>query len=142
MNNEAPKKHNKEWLWTVAPKARPGDLLLMYRAGSKSQAKEWGADEDLLQSIANIFIVKSYPRADKEFGFEAEVAQVALLPNPLRLSQMRADRVLKSASFIRKFLIGRNNVTPYWYRIYDLILQLNPYRELQKKLKAYRPVVI
>jgi hypothetical protein len=140
--DEAPKKHNKECLWTVAPKTRPGDLLLMYRAGRKSQAKECGVDEDLLQSIANVFIVRSYPRRDEEFGFEAEVAQIALLPNPLRLDQMRVDRVLKSAPFIRKFMIGRNNVTPYWYRIYDLILQLNPYRKVQKALKAYRPEVI
>jgi hypothetical protein len=33
-------------------------------------------------------------------------------------------------------------VTPYWYRIYDLILQLNPNRKVQKALKAFRPEVI
>jgi len=55
---------------------------------------------------------------------------------------MRNDRILKSAPFIRKNMIGRNNVTPYWYRLYDLIIELNPYKEIRKALLPYRAELI
>lgn len=140
--DETPRIHKKDWEWTVSGKARPGDLLLMYRAGKKHEARQYGIDEDLLQSIANIFVVKSFPRPDKKWGYEADVSQVALLQNPLRLEQMRSDRILKFAPFVKKSMIGRNDATPYWYRIYDLILQLNPDKKLRGSLKPYRPEAI
>lgn len=132
----------KGWTWTVSGRARPGDLMLMYRAGTKQQARQWGVDEDLLQSIANIFVVKSFPKPEKHFKHEADVAQVTLLKNPLRLEQMRNDRVLKSSPFVRKDMIGRNNVTPYWYRLYDLIVELNPYKDVRRSLLPFRPELI
>ena len=140
--DEAPYVHKKEWEWTVAAKARPGDLLLMYRAGTKHEAREYEVRGDLLQSIANVFIIKSFPTPDEYWGFSADVSQVALLDNPLRLEQMRQDRILKSAPFVKKSMFGRNRVTPYWYRIYDLILQLNPYENVRNALKPYRPDLI
>lgn len=105
----------------VAPRARPGDLVLMYRAGTASEAKKWNADPGLLQSIANIFIVKVRPVRDKRWGYQAEVAQVALLENPLRLEQMKVDRVLRGAPFVRMKMRGRRDVTPSWYRLHGMI---------------------
>jgi hypothetical protein len=135
-------RRKKGWEWTVSGKARPGDLLLMYRAGTIYEARKYGVEEDLLQSIANIFVVKSFPKPDKRWKFMAEVAQVALLQNPLYLDKMRSDRILQSAPFVLKQLVGRNNVTPYWYRLYDLILELNPYRDVRKALQDFRPELI
>lgn len=137
--DEIPKRRTKGWTWSVAPGARPGDLSLMYRAGNKSDAKRHGVNEDLLQSIANICIVKSFPKKRKKFGHGAEVVQLAILKNPLRLEQMRKDKILKSAPFVLKNMFGRNNVTPYWYRFYDLIIKLNPYKDIQNALKPYQP---
>lgn len=140
--DEIPKRKTKSWTWTVAPGARPGDLLLMYRAGRVSDARLHEVSEDLLQSISNICVVKSFPLRNKDFGYGAEVAQVAILKNPLRLEQMRKDKVLKSAPFVLRNLFGRSNVTPYWYRLHDLMLKLNPYKDIDKSLKPYSPELL
>lgn len=135
------KRQSRDNYWSVAPGARPGDLVLMYRAGTKSDAKRFESDDELLQSITNVFLVKSYPKRDQKNESQAysEVVQVAKLSNPLRFEHMKADRVLKSAPFVRVKMFGRNNVTPYWYRLYDLVLKLNPNAVTRKALKPFSP---
>lgn len=128
-----------EWGWTVAGAARPGDLVLMYRAGKKAQARADGADADLLQSITEVCEVRSLPRPNRNWRWEADVRLVARLRNPLRLGQLRADPVLKSAPWVRGSLQGRPEVTAYWWRLYELIVQLNPELRRDKKLQDFRP---
>jgi hypothetical protein len=137
--DEAPRRVNKSFSWSVSGRARPGDIVLMYRAGSRASARKYGADEDLLQSIANIYMVRSFPKRHKRFNFMASVTNVALLEYPLRLEQMRKDRVLRQSPFVRRSLIGRNNVTSYWYRFYNLILQLNTNRAIRNALLKFHP---
>ena len=137
--DDTPRRVDKSWTWTVSKRARPGDLLLMYRAGSKAGARKYGSDENLLQSIANVFRVKSFPNVKTRWGCEAVVTQVAILKNPLRLEHMQVDRVLKHSPFIRRSMLGRNNVTPYWYRLYDMILRLNSDRQTRLALAPFAP---
>jgi hypothetical protein len=137
-----PRCRKKDWHWTVSGKARPGDLVLMYRAGEKREARFYEVDENLLQSIRNIFVVKSVPKPARKWRYSAEVAQITKLENPLRFEMMRQDPILKAAPFISAQMQGQPNLTPYWYRIYDLILQLNPYRNVRKALRPFRPEVI
>ena len=134
-----PRRTNDCWQWTVSGRARPGDILLMYRAGSKASAQKYEVDQGLLQSIANVFMVKSFPRPDKRWGYMAAVTQVALLTYPLRLQQMQTDRVLRNSPFVRRRMIGRSNATSYWYRLYDLILQLNPDRRTRVAFSRFAP---
>lgn len=110
----------------------------MYRAGSRAEARKEGADEDLLQSIANVYQVVSVPTGDRVFGSMACVRQVALLKNPLRLEHLRRDPILSQAPFVRS-VQGRKNVTMYWHRLYDLILQLNRDKETLKRLQQFAP---
>jgi hypothetical protein len=137
--DDTPRRTNKSWTWTVSGRARPGDLLLMYRAGSKANAQRYGSDEDRLQSIANIFIVKSFPKRERRWGFQAAVTQVSILNHPLRLEHMRSDRVLQYSPFVRRSMLGRTNVTAYWYRIYKLISDLNPDRQTRVALFRFSP---
>ncbi|HAM51132.1 MAG TPA: hypothetical protein DCP92_10755 [Nitrospiraceae bacterium] len=137
--DEIPRRRTQGWTWSVAPGSRPGDLLLMYRAGLVRDARLYEVNEELLQSISHICVIKSFPMRRKDFGYGAEVAQLVILKNPLRLEQMKNDRVLKSAPFVLRNLFGRSNVTPYWYRLYDLVMKLNPYKDIEKSLKPYSP---
>jgi len=111
----------------------------MYRAGTKTEARKNEVDEDLLHSIANVFEVKSRPKPDRRWGREAEVRQVALLEHPLTYERMKVDSILRSAPVVRRSMLGRSNVTPYWYRFYDLILQLNRDAKTRRSLARYDP---
>ena len=137
--DNAPRRANKRYSWTVSTRARPGDIVLMYRAGSRAAARRYDADEHVLQSIANIFMVKSFPKPHKRWGFMAVVTHVALLRNPLRLQHLRADRILRDSPFVRRSMRGRSNVTPYWYRLYNLILQLNTDKVIRNALQKFHP---
>jgi hypothetical protein len=135
----APRRAKKDFSWTVSARARPGDIVLMYRAGSRADARKYGADESVLQSIANVFMVKSFPKPEKRFGYKAIVTQIASLNNPLRLEHMWSDHVLQVSPFVRMNMLGRTNATPYWYRLYQLILQLNPDRKTRLALSPFSP---
>jgi hypothetical protein len=138
--DDAPFRKDANFKWTVSGRARPGDLVLMYRAGTKSEARKWDADPDRLQSIANIFVVKARPDRDKRWGYQALVTRIALLKNPLHLDQMRTDRVLRHSPFVRASMLGRHDVTSYWFRLYSLITKLNP--SIARKLQPFSPSLI
>ena len=135
--NWAPKRESNDWWWTVAPSARPGDLLLMYRAGTNTEAKKYGADPSVLQSITNVLMVRSTPRRHPRWGWRSNVTRVANLVEPLRYHQLKSDRVLQKAHFIRRQMLGRSNATAYWYRIHDLILKQN--HSLKRALRPFAP---
>lgn len=137
--DEAPRRRKNEWSWTVHGRARPGDLVLMWRAGTPSEARRYEVDPDLLQSFANIYEVTSLPRRDRKWGWTANVRQIALLQKPLRLGALRADPILRETSWMKGNLQGRKDVTPYWWRFYDLVVRLNPALKNDEKLKRYRP---
>jgi len=137
--DSAPFRKKPYEVWTVSPSARPGDILLMYRAGSNTEAKKYDVDSDLLQSIANVFMVKSKPRREPRWGYQSEVIQIASLRYPLRLEQIRRDRILQHTPFVRRSMLGRTNVTSYWHRIFDLIVKLNPDRQTHKRLAPFAP---
>ena len=110
--------------------------MLMWRAGTKTEAKRWDAEEDLLHSIANIYEVTTEPRYDRSRKWQASVRQVARLNQPLRLEALRADRILRDTPWMRASLQGRWDLTPYWWRFYELILRLNP--ELKRNRRFLR----
>jgi mRNA interferase RelE/StbE len=94
--DEAPRRRKTRWEWTVAPRARPRDIVLLYRSGAKASARHYGVDESLLQSVANIYEVTSLPQSEKKWGQFAYVRQLALLREPLRLEHLREDMYLKA----------------------------------------------
>ena len=131
--NDAPMRRNTQFALTASARARPNDIVLMYRSGTKREARRYEVDEALLQSITNIYEVTSLPERDKKWGRSAYVRQVRLLREPLRLEHLREDIYLKNAGWVRARLQGRPEVTAHWWRLLQLILQMNP--ELRKDKK-------
>ncbi len=134
--DQTPYRRRNQMQWTVSGRARPGDLVLMWRAGTMAEAKKYKADEDLLHSFANIFEVTTRPRRDRKWGWQANVRQLALLRNPLPLGALRADRILSRTPWMKFDLRGRWDVTPYWWRLSELIARLNPELKKNKRFQA------
>ena len=135
--DDAPKRRKRQWDWTVSHRARPKDIVLMYRSGTKSEARRHGADEKLLQSIANIYEVTSMPKKEKKWRRWAYVRQLTSLREPLRLQHLKQNMFLKNAGWVRAQLQGRPEVTAQWWRLLQLILEMNPeLRKNRKFLKA------
>lgn len=132
----APSMKRNRWSWSVSGRARPGDLVLMWRAGTKAGARRENVDEDLLHSFANIFEVTTRPWRDRRWGWQANVRQLALLRNPLRLGALRADRILSRTPWMKFSLQGRWDVTPYWWRLSELIARLNPELKKNQRFQA------
>jgi hypothetical protein len=132
----APARAKRDWEWTVSNRARPGDIVLMYRSGTRADARREEVDETRLQSIANIFEVKSIPRADKDWGRSAQVGQLARLREPLRLQHLKEDMFLKNVGWMRARLQGRPEVTAHWWRLQQLILQMNPALRKNRKFMS------
>lgn len=125
--------------WTVPYRSKPGDILLMWRAGTPGTARRYGVDHNRLQSLANIFEVTSFPTEDKNWRRKAYVRQIAFLDNPLRLDQLRSDPVLQNAPFVRASMQGQPDLTPYWWRIHHLLLDLNPKLKNDKRFAQLDP---
>jgi hypothetical protein len=137
--DEMPKSWKRYWTWTVPYRAKPGDILLMWRAGTPSEARRYDVDPDLLHSFANIFEVTSFPKEDKNWRRMAYVRQIAKIENPLYLGQIRSDPVLRKSSWVRASMQGQPDLTPYWWRIYHLLLDLNPKLKRDKKFIQLDP---
>ena len=130
----------EDWTWTVSPRAKKGDILLLWRAGSKSAANRWEVPLDRLQSFANVVEVVSAPRK-KRGGFirSAQVRRIANLGNPLRWGALRSDSVLRASPFVRAQMQGQWDVTGYWWRLHSLLVQLNPSLKANRRFKAFDP---
>jgi len=124
--DDVPRRHRRKYWFSVSARARPGDLLLLYRCGTRGLAKRHEVDETLLQSIANIYEITSFPEPHRKWKRGAYVRQLALLEEPLRLEHMRDDPYLKNAPWVKANLQGRPEVTTHWWRLRQLILQMNP----------------
>ena len=138
--DEIPYNFTKDWTWTVSPRAKKGDLLLLWRAGSRSKGRHWDVSTDLLQSFANIAEIVSTPRKkNSEFIRAAEIRRVATLENPLRWGALRADPVLRMAPFIRAQMQGQWDVTGYWWRLHSLLVQLNTSLKKERRFQKFDP---
>jgi hypothetical protein len=135
-----PRHATKSRTWTVAPRAKVGDLLLLWRAGKKSVAREYGVPEDLLQSFTDVVQVASAPKK-KRNGYirSAQVRRVAKLRYPLRWGALQEDVVLKSSPFVLAQMQGQWDVTAYWWRLHTLMVKLNPTLRRDARFKAFEP---
>lgn len=84
--DDAPSRQRSTWTWTVSGRARPGDIVLMYRSGTQTEARRHDVDKSLLQSIANIYEVTSHPKRDKKWKWQAHVRQLVSLDTPFGLN--------------------------------------------------------
>lgn len=126
--------------WTVSPRAKKGDLLLMWRAGTKYAARQWEVPEDRLHAFTNIAEIVSAPRK-KRGGFirSAQVRRISSLKHPLQWGALRSDAVLRSSPFVRAQMQGQWDATAYWWRLHSLLLRLNPNLKGNRRFRAFDP---
>lgn len=124
--------------WSVPGLAADGDLVLFY--STKPQA-----------CIKDIFVMTSGVRPGRgswrkdlkgrkfkrKSDTFADLRRVCRLKAPLFLEDMKGDRILSTAHFIRGNMQGRPNASEYWPYLYDRIIRRNP--SVAKKLSRYSP---
>lgn len=120
---------NRNSNWSVARQAKKGDLVLFYRASPDSY-------------LSDVFVLTnnaSHVAAGWRNGGDwmASIRRVAQLRTPLHLDEMRQHRVLKTTSFVRKNMQGRNSATDHWPLLHDLIVRRNP--KVEKVLRPFGP---
>lgn len=120
---------SKEDNWSVKETSRTGDLILFYF--KLPEAK-----------ISCIYRIVSFPkqgRAGWKSGMDyfAKIRRVAILKAPVFLEDLKQDRVLRTAGFVRGRIQGKYSVTEYWPYLYRIIVNRNP--SLKGVLQRYSP---
>jgi hypothetical protein len=128
--------------WSVPRRAHEGDLLVFYRKRPEACIK------DIFKLDGNTAYLRgtwqqhvrhynTNPIPDGQMDYRGIIRRVCLLPSPVFLEDLRRDRFLKTAGFVRGDLQGRRMVTEHWPFLCDLILQRNP--SVKKSLLRYSP---
>lgn len=104
--------------WGLSKRAHDGDLLLMYRCYPDSKI------EDIFTLAGSL----SRGKAGWRQGdcFHGQVRRISKLTTPILLKELRSDRHLRSASFVRRNMQGNLKVTEYWPELYRMIISRNP----------------
>lgn len=103
--------------WAVSPRARKGDILLMYRCHP-------------LSAITDIYRLEGIQQrkpAEWRNGdcFGAPIRRLTKLRRPISFSSMREHPMLRNASFVRGNMQGVRQVSEYWPALYQLIAGQN-----------------
>ncbi len=115
--------------WAVSPRARRGDLLLMYRCHP-------------LSAITDVYRLAGSLRRGRAGWREGEcyvgsIRRLCKLPSPIFLSDLRAHKVLATSPFVRSNMQGNLHATEYWPYLYDLILARNA--AVRSTLSRFQP---
>jgi hypothetical protein len=109
---------NNDDRWSAPPQAIKGDLLLFYRATPESFV------QDIFRVTSDIKLVRARWKSGNDTM--ASIKRVCKLPSPIHFSDMRDDRVLKHAGFVRGRMRTRYRATEYWPDLYRMIVARNP----------------
>ena len=89
--------------------------------------------------IRHIFRLDGHVRRERsrwKYG-GGPIRKIAELDAPIFFEDLKNDRILGTAGFVRGQLQGRPNATEYWPYLYEMILKRNP--SLKRKLAKYAP---
>lgn len=126
--------------WSVPSLAQKGDIVLYY------STKPDGFIGDIFRLTGPVAQDDNAtwrrelkrPRTKKR-DYQAPIRRVCKLKSPIFLEDMRSDRILCTANFVRAQMQIRENASEYWPHLYDRILRRNP--SLKAILKKYGPVI-
>ena len=116
-------------VWSAPSQANKDDLILYYFASPE-------------KCIKHIFKVTKRPKKQKAgwkpgTDYMANISRVAVLKSPIFLDDMRNDRILSTANFVRGQMQGRLNASEYWPYIHSWIIKRNP--TLKMSLRKFAP---
>ena len=79
-----------------------------------------------------------YLRADWKPGRDhfASIKRVTALESPIHLAQLKRNKILRTAGFVRAGIRGRCRVSD-WAELYDLVVSRNP--SLRRQLSVFGP---
>jgi hypothetical protein len=127
--------------WSVPSLAAEGDLILFY------STKPDACIQDIFRLTSGVRVGRAGWRKHVKEGkwtkpsdYYAEGRRVCRLASPLFLEDMRGDRILRTANFVRGSMQGRPNASEYWPYLYDRIVRRNS--AVAARLKRYAPDVI
>jgi len=113
-----------EW-WSLPSRASKDDILLFYYTHPDT-------------CIKNVFRLGGEVRPSKRWKFiGGPIHKIADLEAPIFFKDMRRDRILSTAGFVRAQIRGRRNATEYWPYLYEKIVGRNP--SIKRKLAKYAP---
>ncbi|MDH5677324.1 MAG: hypothetical protein OEZ28_01760 [Nitrospinota bacterium] len=114
-------------LWSVPSQSNKGDLILYYFTKPD-------------MCIKHIFV--STEKANKVkagwkpgYDYMANIRRIGELKSPIFLEDIRKNRALSTANFVRGQMQGRWNASEYWPYLYPLVIKRNP--SLKKPLSKY-----
>lgn len=127
--------------WSVPSLSAEGDLILFYSTKPDACVK------DIFRLTTPVRVEKAGWRKHvkggvwtKQTDYYADARRVCRLKAPLFLEDLRADRILSTANFVRGSMQGRPNASEYWPYLHDKIVRRNP--DIAARLKRYAPDII
>jgi hypothetical protein len=124
--------------WSAPAQAHKGDLILFYYTGGKNKCFKY-----IYRCEERAYFVRkaNWKKRRKEMKRKSEhrayIRRIGQLKAPVFLDDLRANRILSTAGFVRADMRGSRNATEYWPYLYKLITARNP--SLREKLKRYSP---
>jgi hypothetical protein len=109
---------DEDGVWSVARRARKGDLILFYRVLPEG-------------FVADIFLVAGQVTNYEEAGWKegkdwmAPITRVCSLASPLHYKTMQSDVRLKDSPLMRSQLQGRPKASAYWDVLLEIIVESN-----------------
>jgi hypothetical protein len=115
--------------WSAPSRAQKGDLLLFYHNRPD-------------MSIKDLFVLRGPVRRKRAgwrpgMDYMAPIRRVCRLDAPVFLEDLRRDRIVRTAGFVRKNMLGRPNATEHWPYVYDMIVRRNP--SVRRRLAKFAP---
>jgi hypothetical protein len=124
--------------WSINRRASKGDLVLFYDVGSPDRCiRQIFVLADSVQYVKIPQKRREGKHWKGETDYEALMRVVCRLKAPLFLDDLKGDRILGTAGFVRAQMIGRPNATEYWPYLYDRIVRRNP--SAKRSLAKYAP---
>lgn len=109
---------DRDECWSVASLAHKGDLILFYRTRPDACVA------DIFVLEAGVKHVDAGWKAGKDYM--GPIRRICRLKSPIFFEDLKADRILKTASSVRGQMQGRPRLTEYWPHLHDMIVRRNP----------------
>lgn len=115
--------------WTAPSLAHKGDLLLFYHT----------SPDQCIRDIFTLSGAVEHVTAGWKPGkdYQGPIKRVCQLKSPIFFEDLKRDRILRTANFVRGRMIGRQNATEYWPYIFDKIIRRNP--SVRNRLRKFSP---
>jgi hypothetical protein len=117
--------------WTVPGRANKGDLLLLYFSSPRRCLSD--------VCVVDGPVIRKKARYRKGDDYFAPIRKVSRLASPLFFEDMRRDRVLSTAGFVRSQMRVRQNAREFWPNLYEHIIKRNS--ASRAALQRFRPEV-